>query len=593
MSEELSSAEAHANELLRRGVWKAVVDRDGHRRTYYYNASTKERVWDLVSHVVKHKLHTVEKSSDAPASPVSGAGNLWLPHSQPESGVSSANVSIDSTPPTKSSSLAVVAPSGDAAKASPSTAALSDTSIVSSGPVKASVTNIIAGTQQLPPKLSSVTSTPLMPWQRRDALQVLAGLWKPQHQQQAVLMLSWLSLYRRGARSLLGSDTVVADRIRATSLHSWIVFASFPPLGNKRDAASSPPSTGCFQVVFEPNRTKPTSAASDGTIDEPCRVSFIPLEYQSAPRADHKQTTSEVTPDSVWTISVKCITFVEPTRDLTSSPSLSNGGDGGVCWALLSQVDPPSSRQLQRVTASSAFSLGAVITLLSPASLGVPWSVCSWASDGATGESALISSPRQFNTSSANKPLQEGSYLLPPRRPNLSSPTCSVVQYVTCSQAVRDAATHCVWSIRQKQSAVFRASLQCFTQKTTPKTPEVKKGQDLSGSCDVVKKKNVLVSLLDEALHVSPTLLGQSSPLPHHHASSVVPVHSIVNKRSANYTSSVPSLIATTTFGKRRSPTAGLPRGESTPLAREGDNLFNVIMAQLDSVEGIMAASTL
>lgn len=57
--------EQYSDYLLQSGQWKAVNDKTTNR-TYFFNSATKERVWNLMTHVDKNKLHLAVDSKGKP-----------------------------------------------------------------------------------------------------------------------------------------------------------------------------------------------------------------------------------------------------------------------------------------------------------------------------------------------------------------------------------------------------------------------------------------------------------------------------------------------------------------------------------------------
>lgn len=537
-------AEACAEKLLRQGVWRAVMDRDGHRRTYYYNAATKERVWDLVSHVVKHKLHEVEDASQQSSAPrlssEQGEGEAVQPM-----GCNSAAM-VDTSP---SSTTSKPLATGDGASPTPK----------QRGDPRAAPLSAARESQQ---KTSFTTAVPpITHCKRRNVVRELSQIWKPVHHQEALAILSWLSLYCRGPRDLLMPGGIA----QVTPQLSYVVIAAFPlsPRGTP-----TPPPTGCYHVVFE-------SAVVSSSSSSHCTARFSPLESPS------NSTTAAWTVSSTYLIHLEC--SGTDGAAVTSSAS--------VCWALMRE----DSRDVPVLHPQ------AVISLLTPTSLGVPWPLCGWAEDK---NSETISDEMRH--------AFEGHL---PSRPQCSSsaPHCVVVTMSSCTSASADMMKQCCLSIAQKHASVLSsANVPRTAGGRTDGGPENVNTANVRArrhvNCNSVgggrvassKKASYLGSLLDEALHSPKAICASySAAVMHlsHHSTSPPP--SVNDRRlsrplsrsrtpATSRASTTAVLFPATPSSQRQNVLRQNPRPQHNP---QSEDLFHSIMDQLDTVSGILGCS--
>lgn len=316
-----------AKELIRQGKWKEVTDRNGHLRTYYFNVETRERAWDLVSYIEKHKLHL-----DV-VLPLEGhAADDLTPQS---SGISVSQTLVASDM-LKSKVEAFVVPQVQPSKSPPPSPV---TSTVPDKPVRTQPPLATASTKIPPPALT--TTETILPLSLKSAVTALKRMQlTPAQQQQRVELLSWLSLHTSSSSSFFGLSTTSMSQ-------SWVVAAT----------TSVSDSVELYQLAI----------AVDG--DQPPSLTLSLLSASG-------DAVSQVAPSS----RIKCdhLCLLPYREESVSEDVVVSTPLSGVYWCALHHQGAVGANR----------KVGAILTLLSPSPLGVPWSLCGFDKERASSNSS-------------------------------------------------------------------------------------------------------------------------------------------------------------------------------------------------------------
>lgn len=502
------TAEQVAENLMRQGVWKAVIDKDGLRRTYYYNSSTKERVWDLVSHVVKQNLQSQPiMSSQQPATEFEASSP-----SPPSDMISSREPAPVDTKVDKHGTTTQGATTAGA-----------------------TLTKASSSIRPLIPQAEQPRSIAL--WNRRDAVQHLTTTWSPTHQQSAMAILMWLSLFRWGgtAQSTDRSPQRHPPQDSSSlSSMSYIVVLSCATSGGTQQQQ-----VGCYQATFV--QPPPQHSTQNPSTDKASfQVHFSSLESQ------HPAALS---------IDFDHIVLVEefPKEKQHSMQ----------CWALVRDVRPAN---LECVS---------VFTLLTPAALNAPWSICSWKADNVPVAIERSQPPR------------------PPTGTN-NKPSCQVLKQSSCSTTCSAVIQQSVDRIRHRWS-ILQSLAQNKHEHTPSKSASLHSREGQAVSTEFRQGAHIhLHSLLEEAL-ASPRPSPHDHQRVYRHAS--VTSNAAILSRVAKPRSRTPANVASRTStaavlfpaSSSRRVTSGNNKSPTTSQHQDND-LFNAIMHQLDAVAGIISA---
>jgi hypothetical protein len=557
------SAEEFAEELIRQGVWKAVVDREGQRRTYYFNSTTKERVWDLVSLVVKSKLHEKPQlerpvlGTSSARRDESNTNNSSSAVGVPSQTAPSASIDVKRESPQKKVSDDLVKPSVAAVGDSKQIPAMTPSIKIDKSPKNGTVGVSLSTTPETP-RLMEL-------WQRREAVRRLAEIWRPSHHQDSTTLLLWMSLFRcdDSHSSILSqnrpssTDTSILSSSAAVSI---VVIASIPPPAGGSLLVHS----GCFHAVFSSSENSSGSPRKLTTSTELFSVRFFPVDAQlsAAP----------------ITVLFDYVVLVEETPgDADNNNKI--GALKSVCWALVrrksaTSVAPPLAD----------LECAAVFTMVTISALGAPWRICSWGTAGSS-KLAEISNLKI----SPRSPAVER--LVPSLAKNTAS-WSSVLKQSSCSPKCVGVIFHCVEELRHKQFALLlgakreRSSDPLHAPSPSQHQLERRHRQsDAKHSQSHVSHHSHLSLLLQEALSPSrPSLKPrvQQSNLEPQRISAATPVQ----KRE-------PPTASLTSRRRSRTSVANLARTATvlfpvSPKVTPHGGLFDAIMHQLDSVADII-----
>ncbi|CUE71973.1 Hypothetical protein, putative [Bodo saltans] len=549
------TAEEFAEDLIRRGVWKAVVDREGERRTYYFNSTTKERVWDLVSLVVRSKLHEKPRTDSPRAQPASI--NISIPSDDNIAGsknripnVTAALVTSQADP---SAVLEDEKQTGALKKESSEKKHIDKAANITSSPV--------VGSKSIPAKTSSSTNIidsakkssaspldaprPMVVWQRREAVRILSEAWHPSHRDDSMTLLMCLSLYRCDVASSHTSSNPTKKLASTQLLEPW---PSSPSAVNFAVVASIPPAvggapqmrSGCFQATFSPSANTGSPRGSSLSTAPLFSVEFCPIGAQSS---------------SVISVLFDYIVLVEDkASDASGSATVVRKS---VCWALVRRKQPLTAPLVD-------LDCVAVFTMVTVSALSVPWRICCWDTSVKSPEILRQAQPQPSENS---KPIPSW---------------CLILNQTSCSPKCIADIRNSVEGLRHHQSMMLSVATKRSGNDSSPVPNR------LTEHTPALKNQHShLSSLLHEALSSPRASLNAASR--HHvpHATRVMAVTPVQRKQETP-TNRRLSRTPAAAFAPRTATALFLDSPSVYKGASQNEGLFDAIMHQLDAVADIM-----